>query len=314
MERTKYITAWLVLAAGVLLLQSAPSTCLAAEGPGSTGASYLTLPVGTKSIAMGEVRAALTDDPFNWISNPGSMQYLSGSGAGLFHSQWIVDSKYNNIGLHHRFNDLFVMTGGFVYEYQPDIQGYDELGMETRALKNNQYQALLGFGFSPHESFTAGINIKYFREKLDENTAGGMGVDLGVLYTFPQTAITLGASVVNLGPEISFNSVKEPLPTTMLFGAGYSSPILMEVVKLSFAADLAKPKYSSLYLSAGAELELNEIIAFRAGYCGQEYRDGSGLTVGAGLKLKNAFRLDYAYTPYGDLGDFHRISLYFSMK
>ena len=49
-----------------------PSSGWAAEGPSSTGAGYLDLPIGPKSIAMGEMRAALIGDPFNWTANPGS--------------------------------------------------------------------------------------------------------------------------------------------------------------------------------------------------------------------------------------------------
>ena len=213
---------WTIATASLILAALAPIPATAAEGPGGIGANYLTRPVGSKSIAMGEIRAALTGDPFNWLYNPASLQYMQGSGVGLYHSQWIIDTKYDNLSAHHRLSDKFIISGGFTMEYMPDIQGYDELGVETRTLKSNNYQALLGFGFSPTGSFTAGVNLKYFREKLDEWNAGGVGVDLGVLYTHSETGISFGLAAQNLGPDISFNSLDEPLPTTIRAGAGHS--------------------------------------------------------------------------------------------
>lgn len=284
----------------------------ATEGPGSTGAGYLILPVGPKSIAMGEVKAALYDDSFNWLSNPGALQYMDGTGAGVLHSEWLVDTKYNNVTAHHRFTDLFILSGAFTYEYYPDIQGYDEFGTETRTLKNNNYQAYLGFGFSPSKSFTAGLNIKYFNEKLDEWRASGMAVDIGALYTITPGNISLGFAIQNLGPDLKSNELSEPLPTLIRFGGGQVISITEGIFGLSYAVDLVKPKFESIYLSIGTELKFYDILAVRAGYCGQEYRQGDGLTLGGGVTIHKKLQVDYAWTPYGDLGNYHRLAIYFT--
>ena len=77
---------------------------------------------------------------------------------------------------------------------------------------------------------------------------------------------------------------------------------------------MVKPRFESVYINAGAELWLYETIAVRAGYCGQEYRDGNGLSAGAGLTVLDNLMVDYAWTPYTDLGNFHRISLYYTIE
>ena len=67
---------------------------------------------------------------------------------------------------------------------------------------------------------------------------------------------------------------------------------------------------------AGAEIYLFNTLALRAGYnskiadteLGKTTSLTNGLTVGAGLKL-GKLNLDYAFVPYGEIGDTHRMSL-----
>lgn len=299
---------------GLLLPLLLPSAGWTYEGPGSTGANYLTLPVGAKSIAMGEVKAALIGDPFNWISTPGALHYLGGDGLGLFHAEWIVDTRYDNLSYHHRINEKTIISTGFTYTYRPDIQGYDVSGMETEDLKSNNFQALVGLGFSPVKSLTAGVTFKYFREKLDAWSAGGLGIDMGFLYVFKNPDFALGFVAQNLGPDIKFDSMAEPLPMTIRFGASSTVTVMENVSELTFASDLVKPRYESIYLSAGSELEVYNSLAVRVGYCGHENRPGSGLTMGGGVKIKDKIILDYAWTPYGDLGTFHRLSIFYCIR
>jgi hypothetical protein len=292
-----------------------PSTSWASEGPGSAGASYLTLPVSAKSIAMGDVKSALPEDPFNWMSTPGAFHYMEGSGIGLFHAEWIVDTRYNNLSYYHRINKMLIISGGFVFTYRPSIQGYSEYPpVKTKELKSNNYQLLLGLGLSPVKSFTAGINLKYFREKLDEWSAGGMGIDLGALYSFDTANISFGFVVQNLGPDIKFESLKEPIPLTIRFGVSHIIASTDNNIKFTYTLDLVNPRYEGFYPSVGSELKLYESYAIRVGYCDQEYRPGSGFTMGCGLEVKDRVTLDYAWTPYGDLGSFHRLSLFFAVR
>jgi hypothetical protein len=179
-------------------------------------------------------------------------------------------------------------------------------------LKSNNYQIVLGAGFTPIENLMAGINLKYFKEKLDEWSAGGVGFDIGCLYHIDRTRTTFGAAVQNIGPDISFNDVDEPLPMTIRGGASQTI-ILNGIAALTAAVDLVKPRFEDLYASAGLELEMYDMLAVRAGYCGQDSRPGSGLTLGGGFTIRENLMIDYAWTPYGDLGDFHHISIFFGV-
>jgi hypothetical protein len=293
----------------VLLALLVPACAAAGEGPSSTGASYLLHPVGAKSIAMGEVKSALLGEPFGWLSNPGAMGDMEGFGLGVFHTEWILDTRYDNVTYHYRVNDMFVLCGGFLYTYRPSMEGYSAT-LEPRELKSNNYQAVVGAGVTPVSNLTAGVNLKYFREKLDEWSAGGVAVDLGFLYYLESTKTAAGLSVQNLGSAIQFEEMEEPLPVTFRLGLSQRVTPKEGIFSITAALDLVKPRFESLYTGAGCELEFYEAFAVRAGYAGQEYRAGSGFTMGGGFKVRKTVTIDYAWTDYGDLGNFHHISLF----
>ena len=73
-----------------------PLPALAGDGPGTTGAGYLVLPVGAASIAMGEAGAVPLNDPFGWMRNPGMIGLQPVEGIGVFHSTYAVDTYYDN--------------------------------------------------------------------------------------------------------------------------------------------------------------------------------------------------------------------------
>jgi hypothetical protein len=296
---------------GLLVLSSPAAYAL--EGPGSTGANYLSFPIGPTAIAMGGAQTALTIDPFSWLTNPGTLHARNRSGIGITHTEWINDARFDNISYLHRIQEMITLSGAFTFTYRPDIQGYDDAGLETKALKNNNYQAVIGIGISPLDAFAAGINIKYFQEKLDESKASGVAVDCGALYTFNRPHISLGLAVQNLGPDISFDSVKEPLPLTVRLGASHSFALVPDRYQFTYTIDLVKPRFDGIFGSAGAEIELYKLFAVRGGYTGEAYRPGDGLTMGAGFHPNERWRLDYAWTPYGDLGSFHWLALFLEL-
>ncbi len=302
-----------IAAVGCALCAFGAASALAFEGPGATGAGYLELPTGPVSAAMGEAGAALRGDPFSWIANPALLGDARGFGVGVSHAEWMLDTRFDHAVLHRRLSGLLVLGGAVVYQYRPDIQGYDDFGAPTEMLKNNSYQAAVALAVTPLPGLAAGVSVKYFRETLAEWSAGGPAADVGVFYAWPAPSISIGISAQNLGPDIRFDEVDEPLPTTIRGGASAAFAVVPALAELRAAVDLVKPRFENLFLSAGAELVLSGMLAVRAGWCGQEYREGSGFTMGGGVKLIERLQLDYAYTPYGDLGVSHRIAVHFSL-
>ena len=263
---------------------------------------------------MGEVKAALDSDPFNWLSNPATMTTMGGSGIGMFHSEWLMDKRYTSLSANTRLSSWLSLGGGLIYEYGEDIQGFDDFGQETNPLKNYDYQALVGLGFGPSADFSGGINLKYFRETLSEWSAGGFGVDIGASYDVPAAGLKLGVTVQNIGPDIKFIEKEEPLPTTTRVGAVYTMNAPANSVGFSLALDFVKPRFEESYMGAGAEVTIAGTIALRGGWCGRKSRAGDGFTFGAGIDLDGRITVDYAAASYGDFGLQHIFSLYFGIR
>lgn len=67
-----------------------------------------------------------------------------------------------------------------------------------------------------------------------------------------------------------------------------------------------------MYASLGCEYWLLNMVGLRAGYKYGYHTDSLGNIVGitGGLSLRAFnFQLDYAFVPFGELGDTHRFSL-----
>jgi hypothetical protein len=298
--------------AAMLLSVLAVSGAWATNGPGTVGAEYLTLPIGSRSLAMGEVQSAAIGEPLGWLSNPATLRCMDGMGFGVFHAEWFMETNYDNAAFHRRLDEKFSVAGGFVTVRRPEIMGSKADGTETGPLDNANYQAIIGMGYSPVPSFAAGLAIKYFNEELDESSADGVAFDIGALYTITKAQLSLGIVAQNVGPAITFESLEEPLPRTLRGGASHVAELRNGDATVTFALDVAKPRYERLYLSAGCELMLMNTVGVRVGYNGREDRPGSGLTLGCGAVVRN-ISVDYAWTAYGDLGSVHRIALYFTM-
>ncbi|MDD3643558.1 MAG: PorV/PorQ family protein, partial [Candidatus Krumholzibacteria bacterium] len=218
MKRTALTILSLIACSGLI-----PSSASAGvDGPGAAGAGYLILPVGPRAIAMGEARTAAIGDPFDWTVNPASLQTLGSNGVGAFHSEWIMQSRYDHVCGNWRANDWFSVGGGFTYQYDDEIQGYNAEGLETGMLENYSYQGMVGLGFTAAGSFSAGINLKFFRETLSEWSAGGLGVDIGARYEILPSRAAIGFAVQNIGPDVQFDDAKESLPMTVRGGAAWT--------------------------------------------------------------------------------------------
>jgi hypothetical protein len=117
---------------------------------------------------------------------------------------------------------------------------------------------------------------------------------------------TLGATVQNLGPDISLGGGSYPLPQLMRFGV--SHPFFAD--RLLLAADYTMPKTYYNDVRLGAEIRPNPILALRVGYrrvAGTSDDPSTGLSFGLGAHY-GPVNLDYAMTPDNGFADIHRLS------
>ncbi len=158
-----------------------------------------------------------------------------------------------------------------------------------------------------------GANLKYIHQKIADVAGIGVAGDVGVIYK-PTKFINMGMVVQNIGSKIKFVKEGFSLPLTLKTGIAYKNK------GITLALDANKPIDNDSLIGLGVESKIGNIVALRIGYRHQVknqkldlYENAPvGLTGGFGLGFDNTYFLDYAYVPYGDLGETHRIS--FMMK
>ena len=153
-----------------------------------------------------------------------------------------------------------------------------------------------------------GASAKYITSKLN-NTATAIAIDAGFVYTISPKKAKLGFSVNNLGTKLKYLEDEEPLPQNIKFGGS------VNVTKNVIATlDINIPTYSDTYFGLGAEYKIatvaNTELALRTGY-NSHNSNTKGLTnlsAGFGVIFKS-YSFDYAFLPYGDIGNANLVSL-----
>ena len=170
------------------------------------------------------------------------------------------------------------------------------------------------FAQTMNEMLDFGANVKYIFESLDDVSASAAVVDLGVIHQTVNENLMIGASVRNIGLQLTYfteEKIQEKMPTVYSVGAKYT---INE--KMRGSLDLTRPKDNDLYAKLGIEYDIVPIMAIRAGFDSRssDYRAGgtydamSGLSAGFGIRYKNC-KLDYGVASMSDLGWNNQISL-----
>lgn len=151
-----------------------------------------------------------------------------------------------------------------------------------------------------------GLSAKYLQEQIDDIRASGFALDVGFLYKAPIDFLNFGLAVQNLGPRIRYEDSRENLPLTYRAGLAYQLPYHA----VTFTLDALKLRDEKMKINTGVEVKLFESIALRGGY--QFQKDvGDGYNLGLGFEFLNDYNFNYVFSPYGILGNTHRVDFVF---
>jgi hypothetical protein len=170
------------------------------------------------------------------------------------------------------------------------------------------------------ENLYWGANAKFIYSSIAGNSSTGIAADLGILYNIPESKLTIGASLRNVGAQLSsYLSTKESLPLDFVIGASIvpkGIPLL-----LNFNFHKLNEKTSSFgdrfkAFSIGGEFTLSKVIQARVGYNNEqrtELKTGTsaglgGFSGGIGITVQD-YKVDYGVSLLGSIGSLHRITL-----
>ncbi len=296
----------IILAGGLLLGFTANNYA----GDQSIGAIFLNEPVGARAAAMGEAFVGVAEDANTVFWNPAGMVHIRNIELLVVHTEFIQNfrDEYFAFSLPLSARDAIGINGFFSYTSQ--LEKATSLHSELQSF--NAYDAYLSLAWSRAlaKHFSAGLSLKVIYQVIDSYSAWTMAGDLSFLMTGIVPDMTVGLTLKNLGMPIIFIEKAHPLP--MIGEVGVSYWLLNKDLLLTL--DMCKPFRQEMSFKFGTEYNFGKIIFLRAGYkylqFGNDLGPLSGLTCGLGAEISD-YKLDYAFTPYADLGNVHRVSVTF---
>ncbi|MEW6095617.1 MAG: PorV/PorQ family protein [bacterium] len=285
--------------------------CWAKSSPGSAGAPFLKIGVGAKAVAMGEAFSSLADDISTVYWNPAGLIQLTKPEISTMYNDWFEGIGHGFLGFGFPTSRKKAIGFSIIHLGVGDIPGYTEID-DTHYESTGNFSARdTAFAFTYATILTdvisLGVNIKGIVQKIENEEASSFAIDLGQLYQPPIEGLTLSVVLQNVGPRIKYSVEGDKLPLTLKFGSAYR----VGVQPMTITCDLTKPVDNNWKINLGMEVWFKDLIALRGGFNSQVFKDlGTGITCGFGFSLKH-YQVDYAFVPYDELGNTHRISITF---
>ncbi len=314
-----------------------------------TGFQFLTVGTDARATGLGEAYTTVEGSSNSLFYNPAGLARLNSYvDISLNRMQWIGDINYLSGTVGFNFSDgkygVFGLSfshidyGKFQFTRVANVEkGYVDIEGFSQP-----YSFAVGIGYAKElsDKFSIGGQIKYVKQHLGDSylpvevydttgkvmgyttdnqhiknyALGVLAFDFGTLYKTGYKSLTFGMSVRNFAEELTYE--KEGFQLPLVFRIGISMDLMdfyekfKKNHKLMLHIDAAHPRSHPEYIAAGLEYSFMNVVALRAGYVtGQDLYD---FTLGFGVK-KFGLELNYAYTPYLEFSDVHRLSLRFAL-
>ncbi|MBN2408057.1 MAG: PorV/PorQ family protein [Elusimicrobia bacterium] len=282
---------------------------------GTSGAAFLKIAPGARPVGMGGAYTAVKGDVNALYYNPAGLGSIEKPQVGAMHTEWIDDIKYNfAAGAFSLKRGVLGVSATLLTMGELEGRGADrEPSGEFRAY---DFAMQMSYAAEISDRSLLGSTLKYVRQQIDDETANGVAVDLGLQRELG-SGLSLGVAVRNLGPGMKFISETYSLPLTFSFGTG------LVIGGIRLGADTSwEAADGNVKLAFGTEYLPVQFLSLRGGYFLNALRSAvepdkeklfsrkNGLGGGIGVKVLG-YRLDYAVVPYAELGTTQRMSFLF---
>src|SRR5467141_43403 len=261
---------------------------------GTSAGDFLGFEVGASSAGLAGAYTSVASGASSQFWNPSLLAGMTRPQASMMHATWLGNLQYEWIGYARPLGARKgVGSMSVAYFHMPSVSGVEEFDNPTGEFRVYNMAVTLGYARPIVKGLMLGANGKVIRQALASVSGTGAAMDLGASATI--AGATLGATVQNLGPDISFGGSSYPLPQLTRFGV--SRPFFAD--RLLLAADYSFPKTYYNDLRIGAEVRPHPMIAVRMGYRregGTQMDPATGVSFGLGTHV-GPVNLDYAMTP-----------------
>lgn len=327
---------------GLVLVMLVSGQVLCGTGVGKYAGEFISLGVGGRALGMGGAFVALANDVTAGYWNPAGLSHISYPQLTLMHDEQfgsLVNYDYGAVAI--PFGPSSSLGLSLIRLGVDDIPDTRNAGVDINGnitYDPNQFSRIdpnkvtyfnaadwaLYFSYSKKESdeFSYGANVKIIRRELGDNSATGVGFDVGLWYA-PFDELVLGANLQDVTTTFLAwdTGTNELISPTMKVGSAYFIEAFggKFVPALDFDIRFENRRYAStvnvgpvsLDMHSGVEYQVRDLVALRVGYS-----DVKQLTFGAGLHLPK-LNIDYSFAKFDgtyQLGNTHRISLMFTLE
>lgn len=281
-----------------------------AAGPGTKTANYLRFGVGGRGVAMAGAQTAASEGAPSLYWNPAGLAMVKQQEVMMMYNKSFQSISHTALYYAHPSLEWGVWGFGVQNVSYGTITGTDESANPTGNVAASDVMVSGGWGESWRGRWwlpplKTGLGFKVLRKTLAETSAMGYLADVGVIHHREEgrlAGLTSGLVVTNLGSGLTFEG-SSSAPRDVKAGVSY--PFYGGI--LLTALDVVFPSDGSTHLQSGIDWKIRDVFSVRAGYR-QGMDQGTGFSFGAGIGNER-IRFDYAFAPYGELGDAHRVSL-----
>ena len=285
-----------------------------------TAYDFLRADVGSRAAGMAGSFVSISGDPTTIFYNPAGLSTLDKPMGSLGFFKHLMDINAGYVAYSQEFDDLGYFGIGALYVNYGSFNETDDLGNVLGTFSASDMAFTLGYSNVMKENLHYGINAKFIYSSIAGFNSTAAAADFGILYTIPESRFSVGASIRNVGGQFSsYIQSKEKLPLDVVVGASVvprGLPLLINLNfhKLNEDVDTFADRFKSF--SVGGEFTLSKVLMARFGYNNEQRRElkigaGAGLagfSGGIGVTVKE-YKVDYALSSLGKIGEFHRISI-----
>jgi hypothetical protein len=286
----------------------------------NTTYDFLRLDMSARAAALGGSYVTNNDDVDVIFFNPAGLGFLDKDLISFSFVKHLMDINLFSLTYSTSFENIGRFSTGIQYINYGSFDEADVNGNITGEFNAGELAFLLSYTNKFMENFYYGANAKFIYSSIADQSSSALGLDLGVNYEFPNIMLNLGASILNMGTQLSsYTDLKEDLPLDVLIGV--SKRLEKLPVRLSLDFHNLNQERDEFYqhfkgFSIGAEFYLSEVFTLRFGYDNERREDfklGSsagiaGFNGGLGVNISE-YKFSYAYSSLGTVGALQSLTL-----
>lgn len=293
------------------------------QSAGTTGFEFLKAQYSARGAGLANNMVAVQGDINAIFYNPAVLSAINNTQWTANYTDHLLDFQAGQLVYGAKSRSLGTLAFGLQYFNYGDFQETDQFGDQTgRSFNATEFALATSISNTLGEGFQYGLNVKFIYSSLDNFSASGIAFDGGIIYAPSGISdFNIGVSISNAGFILSnyTPNSNEKMPLYMRFGVSKR----LEHLPLTILASLndmtlRTESTGDIFkrFSFAGEFDISNAIKFRIGYDNgvnqsvklEGERSLSGLSAGLGIHWKS-FRLDYAYSTFGDLGAQNRLGI-----